>query len=121
MLLLDTHALVWFVHEPWRISERLRNRMGDADVYVSEVSGIELAIKANARNIPMLISVADVVEAADFTPLPVAIGVHLRLLGLPLIHRDPFDRLLVAQALHEGMTLVTNDRYLRNYPVPTFW
>ena len=116
-LLLDTHALIW-----WDAGVGLRRAaeraIRDADqVYVSAVSGWEVAIKASLGRLRTKRSVADAVTQSGFEELPVRLHHAEVLARLPWHHRDPFDRMLVAQALAEGLTLVTRDRSFRPYGV----
>lgn len=122
MLLLDTHTLVWFANQPSRLPASLIGRLSATDnVFVSEVSPWELTIKAGTRKGSPQLDIGEVMDRARFKPLGIAFGVHRRLATLPDIHADPFDRLLIAQALHEGLSLVTNDGEIRKYPVPWTW
>ena len=123
-LLLDTHVLLWALAEPQRLPSRIADaiRSPRNKVYVSAVNTWELAIKAGLGRIELPFSgLQAVIEAAGFDELPVTIPQTLRLRDLPRHHRDPFDRLLVAQALEEGMSLVSADRALRAYPVKVLW
>lgn len=115
-LLLDTHLLLWALAAPSRLPTRARSLIAEGDVYVSAASIWEISIKSALGKL-----VADPREVlaalgpVGFTELPIT-GEHAtRVLGLPPIHRDPFDRLLVAQALAEPMRLLTNDSALTSY------
>ena len=123
-LLLDTHALIWALSNPRRLPADVAESIRDAetDVYVSAASTWEIAIKAALRKIDA--NVADVVRAmraVSFDELPVTIAHTVRLGTLPNHHRDPFDRLLVAQALEERLTIVTHDPLIARYDVPRLW
>ncbi len=122
--MLDTHALIWALSAPRRLPERISRSLEDPAtvVYASAASTWEIAIKAALGKIHAdLDEVVDGIRRTGFTELSVSID-HARRLGeLPAHHRDPFDRLLVAQALHEGLTVVTHDAMLRRYPVPVLW
>jgi PIN domain nuclease of toxin-antitoxin system len=123
-LLLDTHALIWALSSPRRLPARVASsiRDPDNDVYVSAVSTWEIAIKAMLRKIRA--DVAAVVRAlrdAGFEELPITIAHTVRVRTLPLRHRDPFDRLLVAQAIEERLTIVTHDPLVRAYDVTSVW
>ena len=118
-LLLDTHALLWWQRDDRRLGRVARNAIATADVvYVSAASGVEAAIKISQGRIrldePFRVSIL----ADDFTELPMALRHAQELERLPLLHKDPFDRMLIAQARVEGATLVTRDRVLERYGVP---
>ena len=108
-LLLDTHVLIWW-DEDRRLSAKARRAIHDADeVFVSAASAWEVAIKvALGRRRPSR-TVGDAAADSGFTELPVTFQHASRVAFLPLHHRDPFDRLLAAQAEVEGLTLVTRD------------
>jgi len=115
-VLLDTHLLLWALSAPARLPVAARRLIQDADVYVSAASIWEISIKAALGKLtadPQEVLAA--LEPAGFLSLPVA-GVHAaRVSNLPPVHRDPFDRLLVAQALVEPMRLISTDAALRGY------
>ncbi len=121
-LLLDTHVFLW-----WRLASRhlgrpVRTRIATADtVWVSAASAWEVAIKRRLGKIRMDGSFAAMVEDSDFRPLPITIAHAERTAMLPPHHTDPFDRMLIAQALSEGATLVTHDRQCEPYEVPILW
>lgn len=115
-ILLDTHLLLWALGTPSKIPPRARNVIAGADVFVSAASVWEISIKASLGKLsadPHEIRAA--LEPAGFVELPVT-GEHAaRVTDLPRHHRDPFDRLLIAQALTEPMRLLTNDAALTAY------
>ena len=116
-LLLDTHTLIW-----WDVGAGLKRTaqraIREADqVYVSAASGWEIAIKASLGRLRTKRGVAEAVIESGFEELPVRLHHAAALARLPWHHRDPFDRMLVAQALVEGLTLVTRDRAFRPYGV----
>lgn len=118
-LLLDTHVLIWW-DEGARLARKAMDAIRDADqVYVSAASGWEIAIKASLGRLTTSRSVVDAVAESGFEELPVRLAHAERLLELPWHHRDPFDRLLIAQALAERLTLVTRDRVFGRYEVKT--
>ena len=120
-LLLDTHALLWFgVGDP-RIPEPLRLRLATETTYVSEISRCEIVIKEQARGRSLGLDIDKLVERAGFLRLPLGNGVHRRLSQLPMIHRDPFDRILIAQALAADLVLVSRDAAVARYDVPVIW
>lgn len=116
-LLLDTHVLIW-----WDAGTGLEGAVEDAirsadQVYVSAVTGWEIAIKASLGRLTTTRRVEDAVADSGFEELPVRLRHARRSEALPWHHRDPFDRMLVAQALDEGLTLVSKDGALRSYEV----
>jgi PIN domain nuclease of toxin-antitoxin system len=120
-LLLDTHVYLWWLLGDRRLGAARRRAIADqvSEVYVSAASIWELAIKISiGRFEPGEVDLAEQVEASGFRQLPVT-GAHAwRGRDLPPLHRDPFDRMLVAQALSEGLTLATDDPAIRSYAVP---
>ena len=115
-VLLDTHLLLWALGAPARLPPKARRIIRDADVYVSAASIWEISIKAalgKLRADPHEVLAA--LEPAGFLSLPIAGGHAARVATLPPIHRDPFDRLLIAQAIEEPMRLLTDDAVLGAY------
>ena len=115
-LLLDTHLLLWALAAPSKLSADVRKQIDDAEVYASAVSIWEISIKSALGKLdadPAQILAA--VEPAGFVMLPIT-GMHAaKVAELPPLHKDPFDRMLVAQALYEPMILYTNDELMRPY------
>ena len=125
--LLDTHTFLWWLLNADRLSEESRAILTDSanDVYVSAASAAEIAIKARQGRLtlpePAESYVPSRLVSEGFLALPVEIGHALRAGVLPLIHGDPFDRLLVAQAQIEGIPIVTLDPAISRYDVETIW
>lgn len=116
-ILLDTHVLIWW-DEGARLSREANRAIRDAEqVYVSAVSGWEIAIKAALGRLHPKRTVADAVIESGFEELPVRLRHAEEIARLPSYHSDPFDRMLVAQARVEGLTLLTRDKALRGYRV----
>jgi PIN domain nuclease of toxin-antitoxin system len=115
-VLLDTHLLLWALGSPSKLPAAARKLINDANVYVSAATIWEVSIKAALGKLsadPREVLAA--LEPAGFLELPVT-GAHAaRVVDLPAIHRDPFDRLLIAQAFSEPMRLLTNDAALAAY------
>jgi PIN domain nuclease of toxin-antitoxin system len=116
-LLLDTHIFLWVATDSDKLGPEARRLLESADaVYVSAASIWEIAIKARLGKIDAEPDCfADAIEACGFLELPVFARHGVKVSNLPLIHRDPFDRLLVAQAMVEPMRLVTADAHLKAY------
>jgi PIN domain nuclease of toxin-antitoxin system len=126
-VLLDTHAFLWWVLEDQRLSPVARETITDPgiDVLVSPVSAWEIAVKAADGRLdlpePSRTYVPSRMVANRFQELPITLDHCLRTAELPLIHRDPFDRLLVAQAQAEDLPLVSGDPAITRYDVETIW
>jgi PIN domain nuclease of toxin-antitoxin system len=123
-LLLDTHALIWALDAPERLPSTILGAFEKAGVtvFASAASTWEIAIKVALGRLRFPIAeLPEAMAEAAFKELPVQIAHGLEMAQLPLIHRDPFDRLLVAQARHERLTLVTRDAAIGRYPVDTLW
>ena len=114
-LLLDTHVLIWW-DEGARLAAGARQAIKDAEqVYVSAVSGWEIAIKTSLGRLRPRRTVATAIAESGFEELPLRLRHTATLAMLPLHHRDPFDRMLIAQALVDGLTIVTRDAAFRAY------
>ena len=115
-VLLDTHVLLWALAAPSKLPEKARDQLMAADVYVSAASIWEISIKAALGKLKVAPrEVLEAIAPAGFTLLPVT-GEHAAGVSeLPAIHRDPFDRMLAAQASIEPMILLTNDKALVGY------
>jgi PIN domain nuclease of toxin-antitoxin system len=115
-ILLDTHLLLWALGSPAKLSAKSRKEIEAAEVYVSAASIWEISIKSTIGKLeadPGEILAA--VAPAGFSMLSIT-GEHAaKLVELPPLHKDPFDRMLVAQALSEPMILLTNDEGLAGY------
>lgn len=126
-LLLDTHTLLWWFDVPEQIGPAAREAIAEArePILVSSVTAFEIATKHAIGKLaevgPLLAGFEQKLANERFTPLPVAIGHAVAVAGLPLLHRDPFDRLLIAQALVEDLTLVSNEALFDRYGVRRLW
>jgi PIN domain nuclease of toxin-antitoxin system len=120
-LLLDTHALLWALLAPGSLSPAAADAIEDGanEVFISVVSAWEIEIKRAKGRLPIPVPLQDALAEQRFKTLPVTLRDVLGVESLPRRHRDPFDRMLIAQAQLEGMTLVTSDREVRHYPVAT--
>jgi PIN domain nuclease of toxin-antitoxin system len=122
--LLDTSILIWWLAEPERLNPTISATIANPDLQIccSVVNLWEIQIKSHLGKLDMSLPLpqihAWIVEHEGWELLPVR-WPHVRQLdGLPWVHKDPFDRLLIAQALEERLTLVSADQLIRRYPVP---
>jgi PIN domain nuclease of toxin-antitoxin system len=126
-LLLDTHVFLWEVEGDPRLPTRVRDVIEDPihRVVLSVASVWEAGTKERLGRLqlsrPLSVLVPDALERFDMTVLDVELRHAFRLAELPALQGDPFDRMLVAQAMEEGMTLVTRDRALHAYPIDLLW
>jgi PIN domain nuclease of toxin-antitoxin system len=119
--LLDTHTLLFWALNPHLLSESARVAVGNgrSHVFVSAVSAIEIAIKRRVGKLDAPGTVGNLVAQYRFFELPITFPHAAATEELPFIHKDPFDRLLIAQARVEKLTLVTRDAEVMKYDVPT--
>lgn len=126
-LLLDTNAFLWLDNEPERLSEIARAACADKanTLALSMVSVWEMQIKAQLRKLSLRIPLAKLIEEQTATNglevLPMSLAHIYELGALPAIHRDPFDRILIAQSRVEGMPLVSADSVFADYGVKVIW
>ena len=125
--LLDSHVLLWWWFDPDRLSEAARLPLRDptTTIRVSAATVWELSLKHHQGKLPELDNVIQdlpsLLQADGFQPLPISIAHGLRAGGYSQLHRDPFDRMLAAQAELEGLVLITADAQLANFPCPILW
>jgi len=119
-LLIDTHVLLWWFDDPLRLSAVARDRISDPEneVLVSAVSCWEIAIKRNLGKVKAPADINDAIVQCGFVELAISISHSLKTETLPSHHRDPFDRMLIAQSLCEAATLVSHDRMFEKYGIP---
>jgi PIN domain nuclease of toxin-antitoxin system len=120
-LLLDTHAFLWWLGDDPQLGATARSAVADPEtlVLVSAASAWEIAVKRALGKLRAPGSISDWIVTAGFLELAISVAHAVRSAELEPLHRDPFDRLLVAQAELEGLTLVTSDERLAAYGVPT--
>ena len=118
-LLLDTHTVLWWLNDDPTLSEAARAAIADPEntVFLSAVVVWEIRIKQGIGKLDLPDDFGEVLTEQRFPELAVTVDHAHTIAGLPAIHRDPFDRLLVAQAMVEKMTLVTRDPAIAKYGV----
>ena len=122
-VLADTHALVWAFAEPAKLSPRAKTAI-DGGVVASVATLLELCLKARKRGALLEDPVGwwqDMIRLGEVDTLPIQEQHVVRMASLEPLHKDPFDRILVAQALVESLPLVSRDRTLSEYGVQTIW
>jgi PIN domain nuclease of toxin-antitoxin system len=121
-LLLDTHVFLWWRADDRRLGRVARAAIADADVvFVSAATAWEAGIKVALGRLRFPGTIEAGVEDSGFEPLPITLAHAERAARLPKHHGDPFDRMLVAQAQIEDLTIVTNDRALGAYDPAIVW
>lgn len=125
-VLLDTHAFLWFVTADSRLSKRASDAIADADdVLLSLASCWEMAIKNGLGKLTLTVPierfVTEQIAFNNFELLHIELPHVARVAALPSHHRDPFDRLLAAQALHETIPIVSADAIFRRYGIKRIW
>jgi len=125
--LIDTHATIWWANGYEKLSVSAKTMLGNNtnELYVSIISVWEVAIKSSLGKIPEFKggskALLDIFDVMPVNLLPLS-ALHIEMVEkLPFIHRDPFDRLLVAIAKTENMTILTADENIRKYDVPSAW
>jgi PIN domain nuclease of toxin-antitoxin system len=117
-LLLDTHALLWWLGDDARLRDDVRAAVADTEeVLVSTASVWEISLKRTLGKLVAPDDLAAQLVRHQFSVLPVHLSHAIRYADLPLLHRDPFDRMLVAQGQVEGLTIVTGDPAIAAYAV----
>lgn len=126
-LLLDTHALLWWLLDDPQLSETARAAIADPDdiVFVSAASAWEVTTKFRLGKLPQAALLAQdfaaIVMRQGFEPLPISLQHGTRAGGLQGAHKDPFDRMLMAQALSESLMLVSNENAFDSFGVLRLW
>ena len=125
-LLLDTHALIWFSENDPKLSQNAKAAIESPDnnLFVSMASFWEMAIKLNLSKLTLQIPLAQIIPALSangFNLLGIESDHILKIETLPRIHGDPFDRMLIAQALSDGLTIVSKEELFEEYGVGRVW
>jgi PIN domain nuclease of toxin-antitoxin system len=123
-LLLDTHAVVWWLLDDPHLSAAAKAAIGDPgnDLLVSAAVGYEIAYKQQLARLPQMPGdLSAELRRENMSVLPISLGHALAAAVLPGSHRDPWDRIMMAQALAEGCRVVTLDPVFAHYEIPVLW
>lgn len=124
-LLLDTHTFLWAITDEARLSARVRSLMARGECCFSTASIWEVIVKARTKKLSLPEPVGPFLTSelanSQVKVLPITLNHVLRIESLELHHRDPFDRMLVAQSLEEGIPVLSADPLFKNYPVQVIW
>jgi PIN domain nuclease of toxin-antitoxin system len=125
-ILLDTCTFIWLCSEPERLSGRATQRIDESGtILLSDVSVLEISLKWSSGKLqlpaPPRAWIPQQTDAWSMNTLPIQADDIYRTTELPTVHKDPFDRLLVATALNKNIELVTPDPWLHKYPANTLW
>jgi PIN domain nuclease of toxin-antitoxin system len=124
-LLLDTHAFIWYSEDDSKLPASIKTEIETADrVYISIASLWEIAIKLSIGKLSLRSNYESIeasLEPAGIILLPISFADTVRVMNLPLHHRDPFDRILIAQAINNSLTLVSCDAAFTAYPIQLRW
>ncbi len=118
--LLDTHVLIWSLQDNERLSHQIKTLINDAnnEIYISAASIWEIAIKSSLNKINLSVDeILETLQHSDYYPLPITFFHTAKIIHLPHYHHDPFDRILIAQAWIEEMTLITHDAKIQQYDI----
>jgi len=125
-LLVDTHALIWFITDNNKLPINTKKfiESNDNDCYVSIATFWEIGIKNSIGRLDLnsdLQKIFQLIEESGFDILPITTNHILQNADLELYHQDPFDRIIIAQAIVEKMTIITKDTQFKNYNIPIVW
>lgn len=124
MYLLDTHVIIWTLYDYKQLPERVVNIMQNEECCISIASLWEMAIKSGLKKLELDQSIKQIADSFEQG------GIHIRSITpddcdvvkkLPVIHKDPFDRIIIAQAMADRMTIITRDSFIPQYNVNTIW
>lgn len=125
-LLLDTHAFIWFVEDDEKLLPRIKIQIEDIEneIFVSIVSLWEIAIKTSLAKLELAVDIPSMInkiEANGFSILPIFPEHTICVSSLPFHHRDPFDRMLIAQTITEKIKIISKDGVFDDYDVDCIW
>jgi PIN domain nuclease of toxin-antitoxin system len=126
-LLLDTHTLLWSLTDVSRLSKKAKQLIedGENDILVSAASAFEIALKTQLGKLRLPAKpstfISEQMLQKDFRPLSITANHALYVFELPALHRDPFDRLLIAQSHLEQLPIITSDALISQYAIKTIW
>ncbi|MEH2046663.1 type II toxin-antitoxin system VapC family toxin [Nostoc sp.] len=120
--LLDTHILLWFLENDFKLSDQVREVITNPEnvIFVSAISAWEISIKQSLGKLIVPGNLQEALCFSRFEGLSMTLAHGIKVADLPLHHKDPFDRMLIAQALVEGLTIITVDQKFKFYDVPLF-
>lgn len=127
LFLLDTHVLLWWLFNDPKLSKQAKETIASPDsrIFVSSICGWEISIKYHLGKLPIAASLVKTlpmyVRRERFEILPVSLEHAVSAGALDQKHKDPFDRMLIAQTRSEKLILITNDRIFKRYRVPLLW
>ena len=125
--ILDTHVVLWFVAGDRRLSGKWRRLIESAEreLYLSAVSAVEISIKVSRDKLRLSLPprefIQQVIDQLRLLPLPLTIPHAWQVAELPSLHKDPFDRMLIAQSIVEDIPILSRDAVLREYPASVIW
>lgn len=119
MYLLDTHIILWWLTNPESLLSKGRQIIADRNnvIYVSSISFWEMSIKSSLGRLSLPHNILAILQADGFKTLPLMPEESLSVADLPMIHQDPFDRILIAQAKYNNLVFITRDKKNLEYPI----
>ncbi len=124
--LLDTHTLIWFINGDGLLSEKAKKSIEKTNIinFVSIASLWEIAIKISLGKLELSIpfsSLSDLLNSNAFQILPVSFDDTALIINLPFHHRDPFDRIIIAQSINNNLNVISKDSFFRDYQIALTW
>ncbi len=116
-ILIDTNILIWWFNADKRLTPDIIKAIQDSEVFVSIVSCWEVIIKTQVKKLKMEMTLKEGLEDGAFNVLNLDLQHFNSLEKLEMLHRDPFDRIIIAQAISEKLTIITSDKIFEKYPV----